>query len=368
MKKLSDNALFSKKEALTPEELDAYFNASLSPEQQRVIEHKITDDDFNADAFDGYAANKEALNELEPLKDMFQEKVLSQARKFNIKKLVLGSGIAIIAISTLLYMGFPARSPHKNPSPGIPVQNSENTLENFILTEEDVLYEEEYVPQKQYEETKTIDTETAAPVAEEGFVKQDPILLALPESVHIVNEAQETRLIHSRKPALPFKYILQYKVINYAGRQNSYFRNPHTSQSLSPQFENIEAKKAHQLSEQRRGIPYEIFLEQALTYYKKQQYKEAIDHFQLIRSQYSEDGNALFYGALAYYHSGLNREAIQSFNSLLNAPYAVFDQEATFYLALSYLEEGEEEDANRYLQQIVNANGFYAERAKKLLR
>ncbi len=184
------------------------------------------------------------------------------------------------------------------------------------------------------------------------------------------------------KKPLPIKYIIDLKVVNYDSRETpevndsdkiELLRERHKSKSISPRFSNPDnyAKGIENNNNVNywntpkvTEIPYDDFLEEALSKFKKQDFKDAIDDFTIILDTYPEDANALFYAGLCYYNLNLPDRAINYFGLLQQTP---FDEEAAWYEALSYKLKDDDATAKKLLQNIAKANGFYAKRAQEML-
>lgn len=111
-------------------------------------------------------------------------------------------------------------------------------------------------------------------------------------------------------------------------------------------------------------------LQLAFSEYKKKNYVEALAAFQLLgertANEYSEVN---LYKAICLMKLNRYVDAIQSLQLLVaegeSSPYY---QPACWYLSLAYLKNHERENAENLLKQILQEGGFYAEKAREVLK
>lgn len=111
-------------------------------------------------------------------------------------------------------------------------------------------------------------------------------------------------------------------------------------------------------------------LQPAFSEYKKRNYVEALAAFQsLEESTANEYSGVTLYKAICQMKLNRYADAIQSMQLLVadgeSNPYY---QPACWYLSLAYLKNHQQENAETLLQQIIQEGGFYAEKAREVLK
>lgn len=108
----------------------------------------------------------------------------------------------------------------------------------------------------------------------------------------------------------------------------------------------------------------------AFSEYRKKNYVEALTAFQsLEESTANEYSGVNLYKAICQMKLNRYADAIQSLQMLVadgeSNPYY---QPACWYLSLAYLKNHQQENAETLLQQIIQEGGFYAEKAREVLK
>lgn len=451
-------------EHISADELQRYFDGEMSNAEMRALEQQL-DNDFNSDAFDGFEANRNALSDMDGLKDRFNNEVIGKKAgnsSTTIKYLTYATGIAAI-----LVIGFFIFSPDE---PYIDKQNLENempittvdTIEEDDADSTSIVIDETIngdsilieSPTFSFSDTSNNDIIATEEGVDSSILLQgsgnvitagrfdnipsytaDAVELGLADKISLSDSAfklsdiaYEEEVIETATPiepslqitysntlqdqrdfsynkaeklaangygkelkdeealdkktlnALPIKYIIDLKVVNYDDRETpevndsdkvEMLREKHKSKSISPRFSNPENQAArlnnnvnYWNSPEVTEIPYDDFLADALEKFKKKEYKQALNDFTIILDTYPDDANALFYGGLCYYNLNLTDKAINYFGLLSNTP---FDEEAEWYQALSYKLKGDDNKAKSMLKVITDKNGFYSKRASEML-
>jgi Tetratricopeptide repeat len=115
-------------------------------------------------------------------------------------------------------------------------------------------------------------------------------------------------------------------------------------------------------------IPANRTLKKGLAYFNNENYKQAINEFQVLLQNNSNDVNALFYEAICFYQEGNYNKAIKNLDAVLANTNNVFHPEAKWNLALVNLKTGNKSIAKQLLQEIVMEKGFYAKKAEAKLK
>ena len=92
----------------------------------------------------------------------------------------------------------------------------------------------------------------------------------------------------------------------------------------------------------------------------------ALLHFDEILSNYPDDANALFYGAMCLFNLSEYRQAESRFLKLQDIPFANFSEEGNWYLLHIYQKVKNKTAFELLKNQIIESKGFYSSRAKNL--
>src|SRR5574343_392998 len=114
-------------------------------------------------------------------------------------------------------------------------------------------------------------------------------------------------------------------------------------------------------------IPYIEYIDKTMEIFSKGNNKKALARFQIILDTYPDDVNANFYAGLCYYNLKEFSSAISSFAKCNDTKFTNFNEEAEWYTAKSYLANGQKAEAKTLFTQIANSNGYYASQAKKIV-
>jgi tetratricopeptide (TPR) repeat protein len=109
-------------------------------------------------------------------------------------------------------------------------------------------------------------------------------------------------------------------------------------------------------------------LTEAMELYTTGQYAEALDAFNKISSNYSDE--VAIYKAVCMLEIGSTDQSIQLLSESMEKHGEGWEhyQDSQWYLALSYLKDKRNNDAQSILEQIVTDGRFYAEKADEILK
>jgi tetratricopeptide (TPR) repeat protein len=144
-------------------------------------------------------------------------------------------------------------------------------------------------------------------------------------------------------PNSPVIYLYDLKVTDY---QKLYYQPDGTALTL-------------------RDTSAPVLINQAMKSFSAQKFETAITKLKPLLSR--EDPNAFFYTGAAYYYQKNYTQALLMLNRIGNLSNNVFKQEAYWYKALCFIDLQKTDEAKTLLQHIADAQGFYAEQAKKQL-
>ncbi|MEY4992140.1 MAG: hypothetical protein RI948_1018, partial [Bacteroidota bacterium] len=148
-------------------------------------------------------------------------------------------------------------------------------------------------------------------------------------------------------------YIQNFKVLDYR-----YYRKG--------ERESRPTLTENELGEQELKIPYLNLLNKAIEDFAQQDYKLALLHFDEILQSFPDDANALFYGGMCLYNLSEWSQAESRFLKLQDIPFANFSEEGNWYLLHVYQKAKNVSAFEQLKNQLIEANGFYSQRAKNL--
>ncbi|MEY4893678.1 MAG: hypothetical protein RL751_488 [Bacteroidota bacterium] len=148
-------------------------------------------------------------------------------------------------------------------------------------------------------------------------------------------------------------FIKNFKVLDYR-----YYRDGSKAQR--------QTFSEDELGEQSLTVPYLNLLNKAIVDFSNEDYKLALLHFDEILSNYPDDANALFYGAMCLFNLSEYRQAESRFLKLQDIPFANFSEEGNWYLLHIYQKVKNKTAFELLKNQIIESKGFYSSRAKNL--
>lgn len=123
------------------------------------------------------------------------------------------------------------------------------------------------------------------------------------------------------------------------------------------------------ISQRSSEMPANIMLEEAMSYYKNEEYENAIVLFnELLDYEYKDNIYLRFYCGISYLGIGNIDQAREIFRNLSNDTNSKLYYQVKWYLALSYLKNGNNESAEELLKEVIENKGYNQKNAKKLLK
>jgi TolA-binding protein len=181
---------------------------------------------------------------------------------------------------------------------------------------------------------------------------------------------QPLKVENSALVAVAMVTIQKHRVADYSQLRTRSFE-PMTLEDigLPANYANYEVKQQAQMAEGKIvGVPYLTFIEQCILAFKNEEYKTAAKGFNRILSQYADDINAQFYGAMSYYHNDQPVLALQLFDKAEKNTITSFREEIMFYKAKCLKMLNRTDESTRLFQQVINRHGFYKVQAEKELQ
>jgi tetratricopeptide (TPR) repeat protein len=186
-----------------------------------------------------------------------------------------------------------------------------------------------------------------------------------------VSENKNDEIKFEQIPNAPVVYINGFKVTNYS---IYYFRADKKFELLNGGRDAEFIDNADYVTKRKeyksgyKKVTAVDMLKDALESFGDQQYAECVGSFDILLKVNPKDVNALFYSAMSMYFIGKNPKSIEYFDKILESNNNIFHQEAEFYKAMALAHNGQNFESATLLKKIAEDNGFYAERAKEILK
>lgn len=374
------------------EMLEAYFNGTISSENGRLVEEWISTSDFGDEIGDVFSSDiksqinwnfakgdsKTLWNKLKPNQGGGD---IGQFLAFLCSSVII---LALIIGSNLKSNKQQISSVHKSIKEAFEIEPKKEAsniwvVENYLAPEIDIQdsIEKEQVktsvseykdsplslfnvyPKKE-EEINTHVDQTSSKKKE--ILEKKIIIQPMISDTAIFFSKQQHTLIYNHD----VKYLLQFKCVDYTQEYNK----------MQPILSGLEARKPHFRSEQYPDMTDErvqefsvdFLLKEGFKAFLKRNYKLAINKFNLVLEHYPEDLNAQFYKALSYYEMGHYNESVKILRRVAEADINVFNEESEWYLTQSHYKLGEIYETKNLLRLIISSNGYYSEKAKKMMK
>lgn len=324
------------------------------------IEKKALDDDFDADALEGWSIPSAGGFSMNKLDKRF-------GKKFPAFSLTVGILSVSVLILTVLYF-----SEKSEPNEEVPSTKDRQLISyektDIVLPES--IEEMKELPQKEQIQIKTIQRDFE--VQKQQTEVKNEAVETQPISNLPTKEIEDTKL-----PDRPIKevlfgkeiYLSDLKVLDYrAYRSRPAIQTKQLELTGTPanQSEPGETNE-EEFIWKNVDVPYIEYLEKSMEIFSRGNNKKALARFEEIIKTYPDDLNALFYAGLCYYNLREFDKAIASFEKCSDSKYTNFNEEAEWYKAKSLLASGNKDQARSLLTKILNDNGYYSAQAKKLL-
>jgi len=385
--------IFESTTPLTKDEMDAYLQGDLSQTDKYALEQKIAANDFNSDAMEGFESVPGAMEGFNDLEGKFHGNLPRKASgkfwRFEYSFILLIGvtvGIYLIGQHYLKQVDF---DEVKFDISKLETSQSDSAVNNskIIITPIEELGDTEIDNATPLEESKQLTSERIIIDAPLIMVIDSTIneTEKIDSAIHLINEGKEiinaeltdkkeipkankTNVIHSNIGTLFLSNLL---VVDYSEIYTEEISVPNFELTgTTADKENKEDTGSSELAVNTftQKITYIDFLREAQLKFRRNKFKNALKDYRTILNHYANDVNAHFYMALCYFNINKQKKAIQHFDRVLEHEFNTFHEEANWYKALSLYELGKTSKCITLLNQIANANGFYAEKASRMLK
>jgi tetratricopeptide (TPR) repeat protein len=353
--------IFNSSEPLSQKEIRDYLSGNISPEEKHKIELKIENNELNRIAFEGYAANPSAINNLPKINNGLLSTVGS-------KILLFSTVFILVVIATYFFLYDETEGENLVISKSEQLsENNQELLTEQITVEREMENLEEIEPSEQITYAKTIENQVSTKANNIKIEKAETIA---PETINNDKDSLKPEIKISNRINSNIVYIHDLKTVDYSGIYTSGVKIfLHNLDGVPAQFGSMDEKINAKIEDFKiEFIPYQKFLGSALEKFVQNNFKNALKDLRIILSQYPNDLNADFYSGLCYYNLGKWRKAIQCFTNAKNHKINAFQEEAAWYLAISLVKNGDEKEAIELFNEIEKNKGFYAARAAEVLK
>lgn len=325
----------------TKNQLKSYLS-SQNRKDRHAFEKQHLSDELVMDAIEGYRENPDAWVYFEKMS------VQKQVRRRLFRSLALLFILGSIGLISWLSFPTPTQQKETNHRSAKQQKIKKQPARINIFEKEEVALMKPIAAQHQIKSYKI--AQDFIQQQEQAIVKEGPIepIQQIPlEAIH--TSGTQTRLAKKMGRELLIK---NYKLIDYRYYRKSNF-NSRPILDASNQEEEIH-------------IPYINMINSAIERFAAGEFKLCLLETEQILSAYPNDANALFYSSLSLYNLNELKAAESRLLKLRAVEFSNFDEEAEWYLLMVYKQIKNQEKFTGLKKDILDANGFYAQRAKNL--
>ncbi len=352
------------------EEISLYVNGQLSPAEVHSIEHHLLDCELCHDAVEGYREQPFTASDIPGFE------TISKPSRPTIQLTRWISIAAIVLIGTTAGMIYNQMGPN--------AEKEQLALSDQTVSMDSVSVQEPEPEQgnadknirlnELIEQDKEVKELVTAPVTERNdlsaFGKKDASVWMMPQKqVEEIPGAGLTEVRANLRTTYKDTFIFDLKITSFG----EYYAvqdelSPKFSSSTEARFERKDSIKTKSKEEELEKLTTEDVLVKAMENFSKNNFTSALKLFNILISYESEDVNALFYASLCYKNLNRAEDAIQYLDRVLKSSNTTFKEEAEWEKAQAYVQLKDFKKAEVLLDNICQSKGFYAERAKDLLK
>jgi hypothetical protein len=356
---------------LTAEQLEAFLEGKLSPEETKRVQHLLDDCELSKEALEGYSMVPGAFADV----DLLKKSIAKQSGMTSLNWSTIGLSVVIIGVvAALIAAVYPTDEKPvvaQQPQPqqqtySLSVPAPEHSLspnEDHFVNPEAVVVAVN-IPKNTV--TSTGDTITKIDFSTEVLqpIPLDANRQPLVDTVPVVPKVMEREEYNAQ-----VGFLLDLKITEF----DRYYKTQTIEVKDLPltgtPADRENADDGGPVEEETtRAIPADQFLREGLIAFRDGRYGKCIGKMEVLLQHDKNDINALFYTAVSYVKLEMYSKAIPLLDQILEDPNNVFDEEALWYKALALDANGDAAAAQVLFRQITDKGGFYAEQAKRKLR
>lgn len=352
----SESNPFAPRGQLTREQLRAYAEGTLTPEQEHWVELHREADPLIDEAISGFAAaghgTWDALDKARP------------GGAGGVNRWLIAGGVFVIAAASLVIAGMDNDSDEATVAAGeasgtvapappmtITAQEIDEATEQpeslLVGHEEGALHTRARVQERfERERIERLEPRRAR--------VQAPAVDAGPRDTRHARRSVQLAFLHDLKVVHPSELYATDPVMRLSDA------------GVPARFADEAAQD--RASEEMRTMAYLEFLDVALGRFALSDHKACLEDLRFLLSQYPDDVNALFYAGLCAYDLGLYERARLLLHRAATHSVGIFDEEANWYHALTLERLGEQQAAEEAFGRIAGQGGFYANQARARLK
>ena len=356
---------------LTAEQLEAFLEGKLSPEETKRIQHLIDDCELSKEALEGYAIVPGAMADVEALKSSIAKKSGMTSLSWS----TIGLGVVAIAALSLALTVF--LNDDSDPEPNLAVNHEvvpDNSVApapaNILSPKEDHFVNPEA---KVVAVSVPVSTNAGTDSVRDADI-QNVTILPIPVEVQPQMIADTTHPVAAIVEQVQYNaqvgFLLDLKITEF----DKYYMTE-TIEIAEPRLTGTSADKENKddigdptEKETVRQIPADQFLREGLIAFRDARYGKCISKMDVLLKNNPNDINALFYSAVSYVKLEMYSKAIPLLDKIISDPNNVFDEEAEWYKALALEGNGDTISANALFKQISDKGGFYSKQAATRVR
>jgi TolA-binding protein len=343
-------------DALTREDIRNY-QTSTDQKLKNSIERKAASNDFDSDALEGWSESGVSLAAMKRLDRKF-------SRSWNGYLAVVLLGILPISLLVLFFF---AQNKEQIVSPAVEKVYEVQIEKTDILVPE-IIESMDELPAKEQIQLKQVIKDFQE---QQNEVKPAPASPELVDQLPIkpidqtISPKPEKELVFGKEIFLKDLKVIDYR--SYRSKPTISTEQLTLSGTPADRGEK-QSSTEEELTWKSVDVPYMDYLEKSMELFSRGNNKKALTRFEEILKAYPDDINALFYAGLCFYNLKEYHKAIEAFSKCQVNKFANFNEEAQWYHARSFLATGDKDKAKQLLREIIDAKGFYAKQAEKLLK
>lgn len=369
----------------TVDEIKLYQEGKLSKSRTHEIELLTQENPMLADAIEGYAAMP-LFGAMPGVTAVLGQKVVvgssqgaagilkSGVSLLHLNSWVVGLGVGVAATVATVVLVTTSDKSDLNENEIVESATISETDEN--VSEATTNYEEEINTQQIQNKDQVLSASVASEDAKtsEESVKREEYniapLASLETSGLKSSIADKGIAASSAKPeiertpivALGIVPVLNHRVVDYSNFTKKKWKlsdacaNPGSAQDVAEGYSSE--------SDSEDYLTYLGYIRECMDSYNKGNYKIAAFGFQHILSQYPDDLNALFYGAMSYYDNEQPVLALELLNKAAKNPISAFREETFFYQAKCLKMLNRIDESNQLFNEVIERNGDFRDRAE----
>ncbi len=346
---------------ITPDDIRQ--QAGLSGEQRLRSQKAMQQDELSylsGLAFEQFDVGKE---ELEKLNARIDKRAGGKGSYFQAVLISLFCGL-FIGIS-IFFVLFHKSQTHPSVFQAIEPEKPKEALNAVSST--DTVFPETVLalpPKEEEHYTSTVNQALEPAVVMEAPEPMSIKAIDLPETA----PDKEEDIILSFSPNAPVIFISNLKVTNY--RLYYFKQNESIDLSINTGVAAQYESKAHveniYINRSESFLAHKIIM-RAMKLFSGRHYTNCMEELSMLYEFNKNDANAQFYLGMCHYLTGKYSTALLYFQKNLDNENNIFHQESDFYQAMCFLQTRQNDKGVAQLQSIVNAKGFYSERAQEVL-